>query len=59
MITLKDHCSELRVQIDKIIVVAENTEFAYITISFHNGSSFPEIKATMDFGTNDLVNLPH
>lgn len=57
MITLKDNCSEFGLQIDKIIVVAENTEFVYITILFHNGSSFSDIKATIDFGTNDLIEV--
>lgn len=55
MVTLKDHCSELRLYIDKIVVVAESTEFIFVTILFRNGSSFPDIKATIDFGTNDLI----
>ena len=55
MVTLKNHCSEFRLSIDKIININDTTELVYITIVFHNGNSFPDIQATIDFEPNDLI----
>lgn len=52
-----DSCCEFRLDIDRIKVISENTEFVDLTISFYSGKSFPEVKANIDLEISDLTTV--
>ncbi|ACV62675.1 hypothetical protein Dtox_1825 [Desulfofarcimen acetoxidans DSM 771] len=62
LVILKDKgrstsCCELRIDIDSIKVIGENTEFVDLTISFYNGNCFSDIKASIDLNIDDLTTV--
>ncbi|MEW5953613.1 MAG: hypothetical protein AB1815_07715 [Bacillota bacterium] len=60
MVILRDRSSvgcEFKVIINKVMAYDDVSALVDITVSFYSGSVFPEINASMNFESNDLIRL--